>query len=408
MLAPCLSALLALTAATCARAAGAEAVFHEMVETVRESFYDPAAAQAWAEDVLADDALLADLHAADTNAEWGPLAREALSRLNASHTTLYTPADARYAQLLDIFRYDDPPEETAHVFPAGVIETETIGVITTEIAGRTFVRTALAGSPAAAAGVRRGDELLSDEVAAVAGRAEQPTTVRIRRHQNADPIELEIAPEKIKPRAMFLRAITAGADVIQNEETRIAYIPVPSYAGPWFHEAVKDSLWAEPLRSCDALILDIRTGWGGANPQYLDLFNPAAPSMDFKFRAAGEWSHYTTTWTKPVALVVDSDTRSGKEMLAFAFRKHDLGVVVGERTAGAVLAGSLRILSDGSALYVAVGDAAIDGVRLEGAGVMPDVEVAPAIPYANGRDPILARASDLLLDLCRQRADSSD
>ena len=30
-----------------------------------------------------------------------------------------------------------------------------------------------------------------------------------------------------------------------------------------------------PLKEADALVWDLRDGWGGAEPQYLDLFNRA-------------------------------------------------------------------------------------------------------------------------------------
>ncbi len=49
-----------------------------------------------------------------------------------------------------------------------------------------------------------------------------------------------------------------------------------SYSSPVYHEAVKDAL-AGPLAAADALVLDIRGGWGGASPSYMDIFNPTAP-----------------------------------------------------------------------------------------------------------------------------------
>ena len=65
---------------------------------------------------------------------------------------------------------------------------------------------------------------------------------------------------------------------------------------------------------------------------------------------------------------------------------------MGERTAGAVLAGKPTILSDQSLLYVAVSDVLVDGQRLEGVGVEPDVTVARKLPYCAGRDEQLDAA----------------
>jgi carboxyl-terminal processing protease len=43
-------------------------------------------------------------------------------------------------------------------------------------------------------------------------------------------------------------------------------------------------------------------------------------------------------WRKPVAMLVNGGTRSGKEVLAYGFKKYHLGEVIGTHTEGAVLA----------------------------------------------------------------------
>ena len=50
------------------------------------------------------------------------------------------------------------------------------------------------------------------------------------------------------------------------------------------------------------------------------------------------------------------------------------------------------MLPDGSLLYLAVVDLEVDGRRLEGIGITPDVEVQLALPYAADSDPQLDRA----------------
>ena len=49
-------------------------------------------------------------------------------------------------------------------------------------------------------------------------------------------------------------------------------------------------------------------------------------------------------WRKPVALLVNAGTRSGKEVLTFGFKKYGFGEVIGERTAGALLAARAFLL----------------------------------------------------------------
>jgi C-terminal processing protease CtpA/Prc len=52
----------------------------------------------------------------------------------------------------------------------------------------------------------------------------------------------------------------------------------------------------------------------------------------------GDREFENVKWRKPVAMLVNAGTRSGKEVLAYGFKKHKLGEVIGTRTEGAVLA----------------------------------------------------------------------
>jgi carboxyl-terminal processing protease len=61
-----------------------------------------------------------------------------------------------------------------------------------------------------------------------------------------------------------------------------------------------------------------------------------------------------------------------------------------------VVAGQVIPLSDDSLLFLAVQDIVVDGERLEGVGVKPDVEVPGGLEYAEGRDPQLERALEVL------------
>jgi carboxyl-terminal processing protease len=96
-----------------------------------------------------------------------------------------------------------------------------------------------------------------------------------------------------------------------------------------------------------------------------------------------------------VALLINGGTRSGKEVLAYGFKKYGYGPVIGTRSAGALLAARAFLL-DGGLLLLPVADVAVDGERLEGRGVTPTIEVPFDLPYAAGADPQLERALDEL------------
>jgi carboxyl-terminal processing protease len=73
--------------------------------------------------------------------------------------------------------------------------------------------------------------------------------------------------------------------------------------------------------------------------------------------------------------------------------------VVGTRTSGAVLGARAFPIGGRGLLYLAVVDIHVDGERLEGHGVEPDVQVPFAIPWAAGADPQLEAAVGTLTDL---------
>ncbi len=82
--------------------------------------------------------------------------------------------------------------------------------------------------------------------------------------------------------------------------------------------------------------------------------------------------------------------------------------LVGTRTAGAVVAGRAFRLRDNSLLEVAVLDVHVDGERLEGNPVRPDIEVPFDFRYAAGADPQLERALDKMSVILRDEASRED
>ena len=86
---------------------------------------------------------------------------------------------------------------------------------------------------------------------------------------------------------------------------------------------------------------------------------------------------------------------SGKEVLAYGFRKYRLGEVIGTRTEGAVLAATAFLIGAGL-LLLAVEDVLVDGERLEGVGVAPTIEVESGTLSRDSGDPQLKRAVAVL------------
>ena len=325
-----------------------------------------------------------------------------LAKLGASHTHFYTRDDPAYYQLADIFAGALEHRGLKRVFPTGDVSYPGIGVFAqADGQGRTFITGAIEGAPARQAGLLAGDEVLSADdrsfrqVDSFRGKVGVPVSLQIRRAAGAAPITVAVAPADLHPNEMFLRGLKRSARVIAAGKARIGYVHVWSYASRRFQSALEDLIAEGPLKEADAPVWDLRGGWGGAEPQYLDLFNPRAPTIEVKDRN-GESGFIDVKWRKPVAMLINGGARSGKEALAYGFREYRLGELVGARTEGAVLASTAFLIGDDGLLLLAVEDVLVDGKRLEGVGVEPTIEVPFDQRYAAGADPQLDRAVQVL------------
>jgi carboxyl-terminal processing protease len=391
-------------AATLTRTARAEApalnavVFDEAWRLVRDNFYDRnLKGLDW--DKIGD-AHRGEYLAANTDEERSQAINAMLRELQASHMLHATTAEPAYYQLSDIFSWglrNDLPR----YFPDGKISYPGIGIFTRDVDGKMFVSGVLAGLPGDKGGLKVGDELLSvdgkpfEPVASFRDKIGKSVLISVRREPEGPEVSLTVTPEQLAPGKAFEAAIRDGARIIEAGGRRIGYIRIWSYASQRYQGALEEELSTGKLKDADALIWDLRDGWGGAQAEYLDIFNPRGPDMKMTDRS-GDSSIAAFKWRKPVALLINGGTRSGKEVLTYGFKKYGYGEVVGERTAGALLAGRGFLLSDGSFLMVAVNDVSIDGERLEGKGVEPSIEVPFDLRYAAGRDPQLDKAVEIL------------
>jgi carboxyl-terminal processing protease len=371
-------------------------VFDEAWVVIRNAFFDPNLKGVdW--DAVREE-LRPKAEAAHDAAALSAVINEALARLHASHTHHYHQDQREYYEILDVFNPDGMPERKGSKIKPGRIEYVGIGLVATVIDGRTFAADVYDTGPAARAGILPGDEILAVEggpwgdIAPFREREGKPTRITIQRTKDpASKQDITVTPELIQPHEMFLAAERASARIVEHEGMKAAYIRIRSYAHESYQDALKQIIADKFLDTDHPLIIDLRGGWGGARPSYMDVFNPVAPQLTFISRD-GKSRTIAPTWPRPVVMMIDGASRSGKEVLAYAFKKHHVGTLVGEKTAGAVLAGTPRPLADGSVLYLAVQGVTVDGEILEGVGVTPDVVVSRDLPYCAGADKQLNAA----------------
>jgi carboxyl-terminal processing protease len=372
----------------------------EIAGLVEQKFYSPARLEqvGWSDAVARARREFAAASDSETRTA---VLRKLLATLKTSHTDYYPRTDPVYWQWASLF---EPvlerlcPKELRPSFP---VVHEDIGVFWKQVDSEWFIRGVFVGGPADKADLKLGDRIVTADykpfspVQSFAGRAGKQVSLGIRRSRGAAPISVLVTPQSTKPHEELRQATADSWHIIEHQSRRIAYIQMWSWATIEFQKVLLEAIAKSNAAAVDGFILDLRDGWGGASGNYLGIFWKDVPLLE-QIARDGKTQPFDQQIRKPAALLVNSGTRSGKETIAYGAKKHRLARLVGERTAGASLFGGPLCLSDGSLLMLAQSDARVDGERLEGVGVAPDIEVPFDFRYAGGRDPQLERALELL------------
>lgn len=420
-------------------------LFDAVVDKVEQRFFDESRLKEidWR---ARADAMRSAVLAAPTTNDAVRRINALLAELKTSHTGLFAPDDYFYAILLDVIRMSDNSDLIARRYWGGGPYYPGIGAFTRIVDGHHFIDAVLEGSPAERAGLRYGDEILSVDgkpyspVAAFRGKVGTTVDLTVRRHAGGEPEQVAVEVVPLHPVKAFGEATVASARIIERNGKRIGYIHVwASAESGSFAAALKRlepagiltermrqagvnltlqegrerfksrnsvapiKLSLEMPKPIDFLVVDIRGKVGG---------NIAVPNQMLEaLDAQTYWGGYAwkdrsamtshgfgsrASYRGRAALLINGDTRSAAELMAYGFKRSGFGPVLGANTAGAVSSGATYAMPGDLLLYVAVAGGEVDGQPLEGVGVAPDVQVERPLPYANGADPVLEAALDLL------------
>jgi carboxyl-terminal processing protease len=181
------------------------ALGHEVLTTVRDHFLDARRGARWAEEHAGYADAVRD-RAAFRDATWSILAD-----LRTSHTQYYTPDDPGYFDLLAIF------ESALKRDP----RTESVGLAAVEKDGSWFVARIFGGGPAEAAGLKRGDRLVSADsqpfhpVLSLRGKAGKTVELQVQSRAGEAPRTVRVTPRLISPKEEWLEDQRRSSKIIE-------------------------------------------------------------------------------------------------------------------------------------------------------------------------------------------------
>lgn len=159
-------------------------------------------------------------------------------------------------------------------------------------------------------------------------------------------------------------------------------------------------------RTALGVVIDLRQNPGGvvaanvmAVEEFFDRPEPVPMGRfvrrDGKERETSGFALFSARYAGRVTVLIGPGSASASEIFAHVLKNEKRATLIGRRTAGAVIVSRFFGLPGGGRLQIPVQDyVSVDGERLEGRGIEPDITVPPAAlaDWRAGRDPELQAA----------------
>jgi len=250
----------------------------------------------------------------------------------------------------------------------------------------------LEGTSAAQAGLRKGDIVEKIDgspftpVKSLTGLAGKRVSLVVRRAGREIPIDVEV--NSIPAMDMFLKASGDSQRVLDVNGRKVGYYHLWTQSGDKFKNSLSGAVYGS-LANTDAMILDLRDGFGGRPEGYADPF--FRPDLRIVWDTAGNKLNELFGYQRPLVVLINQGSRSAKEVLSYILKKSKRAKLIGLTTAGHVLGTFPMKINDWAYLEIPMVDVITDGFRIEGVGVSPDIAV-PREFDDSGKDLVLERA----------------
>lgn len=326
---------------------------------------------------------------------------------------LYERLDALVESLGDEHsRFETPAQvaESDEIF-AGDNDYEGIGIVAIAVPEKQLITlvSVFPGSPAELAGLQSHDSIVAVDGIPL-GDEPGPQSSRIRGPECTSVLLTVRTPGQEERPVTAIRARVRGnipieAAIVSDDEQRVGYLMIPTFADSTIDDQVRDTL--EDWGPLDGLILDLRANGGGSSAvaePIMSLFvsGPIGEytSRDATRRLEIQSDPIHNSATVPLAILIGEYTESYGEIVAGIFSARDRTVLIGSNTTGNVETLHGYPLPGGSMVWVAaevfrlLADPEADWER---DGITPDIEVAVAWEDFNfDTDPALEVALEAL------------
>lgn len=277
-------------------------------------------------------------------------------------------------------------EEELRAFDASTNgEFSGVGLGVSEVPAGLRVATVFAGSPAAEAGIERGDlitavdgrsiEGVSSEVSAARIKGEPGTEVTLTVEPNGGGAARDVTVERA---AVHVPAVRGKIE--QTPAGDVAHVRFGTFSRDSADE-LRDEIGRLRDRGAEGLVLDLRGNGGGlldeavaAASVFVDdgtiVTTRSRTQGDRVYEAAGD-----AIAPIPAVVLINRDTASAAEILVAAMQYHDVATIIGTRSYGKGTFQQVFELGAGGALDLTVGEyIPASGVSILGTGVQPDVK----------------------------------
>lgn len=264
-----------------------------------------------------------------------------------------------------------------------------VGLSVTPVKRGLRVATVFPRSPAAEAGIKAGETIVSVDGNSIAGLGSNEATAKIKGPEGTQVTLGVLDPKSGKVRKLTVtRAEVTLPNVSSQVKTvdgrKLGYVRMLSFSED-VHAQLASAVEKVEREGAEGIVLDLRGNPGGLLDEAVQsaaIFLPEGEVVvSTKSRTQGDSVHKTSGGRiseLPLAVLIDRNTASAAEILTAALADDGAATVVGTRSYGKGVFQEEKNLANGGALKLTVGEYFTpDGVNLaRSKGIHPEVRVS--------------------------------